>query len=79
MTEPRTATDFKRVALAAFKRANATAVDMRIRWHHTARVTFPTGLEGWLGEGIVSARGYGSKRIVATWTKHGLMVGPNTV
>lgn len=71
---PKNAAEFKRRALAGFKRANPDARNIKITWEFARWVRFPTGLEGYSGVGQVTADGYRTKVLVATWTAHGLSV-----
>ena len=72
--EPASVRDFRMMAEDGYRKANPSANSMVISWDDVRKVTFPTGLVGYIGEGMVTAEGYASKRIFASWTKHGLMV-----
>lgn len=66
-TRPTTPAEFKREAVARFKRVNPDARKVKFAWEFARPVTWPTGLTGWSGVAWVTAEGYRPKTVVATW------------
>jgi hypothetical protein len=70
-TYPATVAQFKRQAIAGFKRANPDAANLTVEWmtgqfDKPRRIKYPTGLEGFTGTAIAIADGYGTVKITAS-------------
>ncbi|WP_395772579.1 hypothetical protein [Arenimonas sp.] len=67
---------FRRRAEAGIRSANPDALDLDIEWIEPARkVTWPTGVSGYIGRLQLSADGHEVRRVTARETPSGLSVG----
>lgn len=72
---PKTLTEFRRQAVAGFRKANPEAKGAKVEWLESRRVKWPTGFRGFYGEFTASAEGYRSKTMRASYVEGGgLMV-----
>jgi hypothetical protein len=71
---------FRARVARSVRRANPDATDLTITWKWSRRVTFPTGLKGFSGLIELSAPGYATRPMIATWADTiGLSVGGHVV
>lgn len=75
-TYPKTPAQFRRQAEKGFARVNPDAEGLTFEWTFgPKRVTYPTGLQGFCGHGVVRADGYRPSSFSATADREGgLMV-----
>lgn len=76
MKAPATPRAFRSAAVRVFKKANPGLTNLTIEWQEVSRVPrWANGSSGFRGSFVVSADGYRSQVMYATWCG-GLMVRP---
>ena len=73
-TRPTTLAQFRKMAEAGFREANPDALNIRITWVESSRVSkWADGSAGFWGRFTVTADGHENRFMHATWC-HGLLV-----